>query len=87
MVISFFNFSIMWHIDPLLCNDRETNNETTAIAIQELRRYATVLQPLLCSGSPATMEVLLEAVFSMWSASEIYHSTDRVSAVQWSGAS
>jgi hypothetical protein len=55
----------MWHIDPLLGNDRETHNEKTAIAMQQFRKYATVLEPLLGSGPRATMEVLLEAVFSM----------------------
>jgi hypothetical protein len=53
---------ILWHIDPLLGNDRKTNNETTVIARQQLR---TVLEPLLGSGPCATMEALLEAVFSM----------------------
>jgi hypothetical protein len=55
---------ILWHTHPLLCNDRETN-ETTAIARQQLCKYATVLEPLIGSGPRATMEVLLEAVFSM----------------------
>jgi hypothetical protein len=41
---------ILWHIDPLLGNDRETNNETMVIAMQQLRKYATVLEPLLGSG-------------------------------------
>jgi hypothetical protein len=49
----------------LLGNDRETNNETTTIAMQQLRKYATVLELLLGSRPRATMEVLLEAVFSM----------------------
>jgi hypothetical protein len=35
----------MWHIDPLL-----DNNETTAIARQQLRKYAKVLEPLQGSG-------------------------------------
>jgi hypothetical protein len=55
----------MWHIDPLLGNNCETNNETTAIATQQLRKYATGLDLLLGSGPHATVEVLLEAVFSM----------------------
>jgi hypothetical protein len=33
------------------------------------------------------METLLEAVFSMWSAPSLYHLTNRVELVQWSGAS
>jgi hypothetical protein len=53
-------------------------NETTAIAMQQLRKYAAVLEELLDSGPHATMEVLLEAVFSMWFARSLYHSTDRV---------
>jgi hypothetical protein len=56
----------LWHIEPLLGSDRKTNNETTAIVRQHLRKYAKVLEPLLGSGPRATMEVLLEAVFSMW---------------------
>jgi hypothetical protein len=48
------------------------------IARQQLRKYATVLEPLLGSGPRATMEVQLEAVFSMWSTPGLYHSIDRV---------
>jgi hypothetical protein len=48
----------------LLGNARETN-ETAAIARQELRIYATVLEPLLGSGQRAKMEVPFKAVFSM----------------------
>jgi hypothetical protein len=33
--------------------------------MQRLSKYATVLEPLLGSGPRATMELLLEAVFSM----------------------
>jgi hypothetical protein len=46
---------LLWHTDTLLGNDHETNNETTAIAMQQLRKYATVLEPLLGSGQRATM--------------------------------
>jgi hypothetical protein len=42
---------ILCHIDPLLVNDRETNIETTVIAMQQLRKYATVLKSLLGNGS------------------------------------
>jgi hypothetical protein len=56
---------ILWHTDLLLDNDRETYIETTAIALQHFRKYATVLEPLLSSGSGTTVKVLLEAVFSM----------------------
>jgi hypothetical protein len=55
---------ILWHIDPLLGNDSE-RNEITAIARQQLRKYATGLEPVLGSGTRAIMEVLLEAVLSM----------------------
>jgi hypothetical protein len=44
-----------------LANDREKINETTAIAKQLLRKYATVLEPLMDSGRRATIKVLLEA--------------------------
>jgi hypothetical protein len=53
----------LWHINPLVGNDRETNSETMVINRQQLRKYSTVLEPLLGSGPRATMEVLLEAVF------------------------
>jgi hypothetical protein len=46
-------WSILWCIDPLLGKDLETNNETTAVAMQ--RR---------CKRASATMELLLETVFS-----------------------
>jgi hypothetical protein len=52
-------------MDPLLGNDRESKNEKTVNAMQQLRKYATVLEPLLDSGSRATVEVLWELVFSM----------------------
>jgi hypothetical protein len=58
--------------------------------MQQLRKYATVLELLLGSGPRATREVLLEAVFYFWSAPSLYYPTDRVqvvSAVQCNGAS
>jgi hypothetical protein len=55
----------MWHIDTMAVNDGETNNETTASAMQQLRKYATILEPLLGRGPRPTMEALLEGVFSM----------------------
>jgi hypothetical protein len=55
----------MWHFDPFLENDCEINNETTVIAMQELRKLATLLKSLLGSGPRVTMEVMLESVFSM----------------------
>jgi hypothetical protein len=82
-----FTRRILWYIrvDLWLVNGRETN-EITAIAMQQLRIYATVLQLLLGSGLRATMEVLLQAVISLWSASRLYYSTGRVqcSAVELS---
>jgi hypothetical protein len=57
------NTKVLWHINPLLGNDREAK-ETRAITRQQLRKYATVLEPLLGSGPRAAMEVQLEAVFS-----------------------
>jgi hypothetical protein len=50
------------------CNDRETTRQ----------------RPLPGSGTHATMEVLLKAVFSMWSTSRLYHATDRVQLVHCS---
>jgi hypothetical protein len=35
---------ILWHRDPLLGDNRETNKETMAVAMQQLRKYATVLE-------------------------------------------
>jgi hypothetical protein len=61
----------------LLGKDRKKDNETTAIAGQQIRKYATVLKQLLGRGPRETMEVLLEAVFSVWSALRLYHSTDQ----------
>jgi hypothetical protein len=64
---------ILWHIDPLLGNDRETNKRKRL---------------LYGSGPRPTTEVMLEAVFSMWSAPRLYHATDRdqfsyYMAVEW----
>jgi hypothetical protein len=49
--------------------------------MQQLRKYTTVMEPLLGSGPRTKIEVLLEAVFSM-DGSEQYHSTDRAELVQ-----
>jgi hypothetical protein len=38
--------------------------KTAVIDMQQIRKYLRVLEPLLGSGSRATLEVLLEAVFS-----------------------
>jgi hypothetical protein len=46
------------------------------IVRQQLRKHATVLEPLLGSSLRATMGVQLEAVFSMWSAPRLYHAID-----------
>jgi hypothetical protein len=48
----------------MLGNDHETN-KTMIIARQQLCKYTTVLEPFLSSIPRATMEVLLEMVFSM----------------------
>jgi hypothetical protein len=57
--------TVLWHIDPLLGNDREANNATTtAIARQQLLKYAAVLKPLLGSNPPSKMEVRLEPAIS-----------------------
>jgi hypothetical protein len=37
----------------------------TDISMQQFRKYAAVLEPLLGSDLPATMEVQLETVFLM----------------------
>jgi hypothetical protein len=58
---------VLWRIDPLLGNDRETNNQTTAVAMQ---------RPALNSGS------LLEAVFSMWSGPRLYHAINKIAHVE-----
>jgi hypothetical protein len=56
----------------LLGNDSETNNETTAIVTQQLRKYTTIREQLLGSGPHSTTAVLLEAVFSKLSAQRLY---------------
>jgi hypothetical protein len=71
----------MWHIEPLLGNERETNNDTTAIPRQQLCKYETVLELLLGSGPRAAIDALLEAVF-LWAPSEAI-SLDRLSWVSW----
>jgi hypothetical protein len=55
----------LWHIEQLLGNDRKKNNAIMAIALQQHRKYATVIETLLESGPRATMVVLLEAVSSV----------------------
>jgi hypothetical protein len=52
---------VLWCIDSLLGKDLETNNETTAVAIQR------------CGKSTSTaIELLLETVFSTWSVQRGY---------------
>jgi hypothetical protein len=43
---------LFWYIDPLI---GETNKETTAIAMQQLYKHTTVLEPLLVSSPRAAM--------------------------------
>jgi hypothetical protein len=77
-------FAILWHVDSLLGNNHETNNKAMVIARQQLCKYATLLKPLLGSGLHATMEVLLEVVFSMCSALTKFSHLVQCSAVEWS---
>jgi hypothetical protein len=67
---------ILWLIDPLLGRDLETNNETTAFAIQQFSKFASttielLLQMALCNpliGSCNSWTRATETrVFSMWS--------------------
>jgi hypothetical protein len=72
---------ILWHIDPLLGKDLETNNETTAVAIQRRGKHASttivllleteLCNPLLssCNNCTTTMET---GVFSSWSVPRSY---------------
>jgi hypothetical protein len=53
--------TILWRIDPLLGKDLETNNETTAVAMQRRREQAST-----------TVELLLETAFSAWSVPKSY---------------
>jgi hypothetical protein len=78
LYICFYKLYVLWHTDQFLGNDREINNETTATARQQVCKYATILEPLLGSDPRATIKLLLEAMFSVWSASRLHHSTDRV---------
>jgi membrane-anchored protein YejM (alkaline phosphatase superfamily) len=50
----------MWHIEPSLGKDLETN-ETTTVAIQQCSKHAST-----------TVELLLEMVFSTWSVQRGY---------------
>jgi hypothetical protein len=52
---------ILWHVDALLGKDLKTNNETTAVAMQQRGKHAST-----------TIELLLETVFSMWSMPRSY---------------
>jgi hypothetical protein len=45
-------------------------------ARQYLCKYATVLEPFVVKGPRPTTEILLEAVFSLWSAPRLYQATD-----------
>jgi hypothetical protein len=55
--------TILWHIEPLLGDDHESDNKTMATARQQICKYITLLEPLIGSGLGATMEVLFKAVF------------------------
>jgi hypothetical protein len=71
-IVSNLSLRIFWHIDHLLGNDVETNNETTVIAMEHLHTYATKLRPACSNGT--TVE---SGVFYV-SALRLYHSTNRV---------
>jgi hypothetical protein len=71
----------MWHIDPLLCKDFVTNNETTAVAMQLGCKYASttidlLLEMVFCNpllGSCGSWTTATEmGVFSMWSVTRSY---------------
>jgi hypothetical protein len=51
----------LWSIDPLLGKDLEANNETTAVAMERRRKYAST-----------TIELLLETVLSTHSMQRSY---------------
>jgi hypothetical protein len=83
---------LVWYVDRLLGNESEIINETTATAKQQLRIYATVLEPLLDSDSRVTMEVLLvryEAISLDRPSSVrlVQCSTVQCISVEWSGPS
>jgi hypothetical protein len=54
-----------------------------SIARQQLCKYTTIMETLLGSSYRVTMEVQWEAVFSMWSAPTLYHSSDSTVSVQF----
>jgi hypothetical protein len=59
----WYIWRILWHVDLLLDNDRETKNETMVTARQQLHKYTTVLELLLDNGPRVTIKVLFEVVF------------------------
>jgi hypothetical protein len=52
---------LLWRIDPLIGKGLETNDETTAVAMQRRGKDAS-----------KTRELLLEIVFSLWSVQRSY---------------
>jgi hypothetical protein len=52
---------ILWHTDLLVVKDLETNNETTAAAMQQCDKHAYI-----------TIKLPLKTVFSMWSVPRSY---------------
>jgi hypothetical protein len=60
----------MWHIDPLLCNDCETNKTMTTV----MQQYWSIARqwPMPNNVSTAGSGV------SIWSALRLYHLTDQV---------
>jgi hypothetical protein len=48
-----YTLKILWLMDPILDKDLETNNETTAVTLQQIGKHAST-----------TIELLLEMMFS-----------------------
>jgi hypothetical protein len=47
LIIQKLSRKVLWHTDPLLVKDIETNNETTAVAMQQRRKHASTTIDLL----------------------------------------
>jgi hypothetical protein len=73
--VTLQNLYILCGIDPLLGKDLETNNETTAVAMQWHGKHAS-----------ATIELLLETVFSTRSVQTGYKEGNLGDPVSWKSA-
>jgi hypothetical protein len=65
------NATILWHIDPLLANDRETNNETTAVvrkqpACQWTSWKAVSSVGFVLMAANTTMDTTMGMVLPVW---------------------